>query len=402
MIRDGRGSRTTGPRARGRDVRLRGETILLISPQSWEHIAISKHHYARELARRGNRVYFLDPPVPDLASSITVDEVADVPGLTLVRYRPLFPFELRFHARRLYDRLVRLQVRRIRRAIGVPIDITWCFDVNLFADLRLFGAPLRIYHPVDLVEQRCQILPARTADVVFGVSASLLQAFTGIGTRTCFVNHGLAEEFAREARRRAADRPVAAHSPVRIGYAGNLVNPVVSRSVLRAMVTGHPEAEFHFWGPCEIPPYMGRVANDIPAFIEFLRAAPNVRLHGPTLSGILASEMQEMDVFLLAYSASTPKYDCSNSHKILEYLSTGKVTVSSRISTYADRKDLLVMPEDGDNSRLPALLDQTLLRLDELNAPACQERRRAFALDHTYGRQVDRIADLLSRVTTRS
>jgi len=40
---------------------LENQTVLLIAPQPWNHIHLSKHHYAIELARRGNAVYYLDP-----------------------------------------------------------------------------------------------------------------------------------------------------------------------------------------------------------------------------------------------------------------------------------------------------------------------------------------------------
>ncbi len=38
------------------------KTILLISPESWGKSFVSKHHYAVELAKKGNIVYFLNPP----------------------------------------------------------------------------------------------------------------------------------------------------------------------------------------------------------------------------------------------------------------------------------------------------------------------------------------------------
>ena len=41
---------------------LRNKTILIISPQAWGKMFLSKHHYAIELAKRGNAVYFLNPP----------------------------------------------------------------------------------------------------------------------------------------------------------------------------------------------------------------------------------------------------------------------------------------------------------------------------------------------------
>ena len=43
-------------------VHLKNKNILLISPEAWEHIFVSKHHYATHLATLGNKVFFLDPP----------------------------------------------------------------------------------------------------------------------------------------------------------------------------------------------------------------------------------------------------------------------------------------------------------------------------------------------------
>ena len=41
---------------------LTKKNILLISPEPWGINRVSKHHYATELAKRGNNVYYLNPP----------------------------------------------------------------------------------------------------------------------------------------------------------------------------------------------------------------------------------------------------------------------------------------------------------------------------------------------------
>jgi len=158
------------------------------------------------------------------------------------------------------------------------------------------------------------------------------------------------------------------------------------------MVEENPEVEFHFWGPTEAPPSLASsFSGEIAGFIEFLQRSSNVRLHGEISAQELAQELQDMDCLVLSYSLDPRESDRSNSHKILEYMSTGKVIVSSRISTYVPHSELLRMPDDGDDSRLPALLRDTLERLDELNALELQDKRRLFALDNTYERQLDRI-----------
>ena len=39
---------------------LKNKKILLISPQSWGTMFVAKHHYAIELAKLGNEVYFFE------------------------------------------------------------------------------------------------------------------------------------------------------------------------------------------------------------------------------------------------------------------------------------------------------------------------------------------------------
>src|SRR5687767_9512958 len=118
-------------------------------------------------------------------------------------------------------------------------------------------------------------------------------------------------------------------------------------------------------------------------------------LRGPVASDVLAAEIQDIDCFVLSYSLHSTESDRSNSHKILEYLSTGKVIVSSRISSYGNREDLLRMPAGDDDAELPDLLRDTVSRLDEFNAPPARRVRRAFALDNTYSKQIQRIRAIL-------
>ncbi|HET9425897.1 MAG TPA: hypothetical protein VFO55_11035 [Gemmatimonadaceae bacterium] len=373
---------------------LRDRTILLISPQAWDHIAVSKHHYAIELARRGNRVYFLEPPHPTGSRSVSL-RPSDHAGLTVVRFRPRFPGALRFHARALFDRLMRAECSRISAAIRRPIDIVWSFESNLYADLRSFGGALTIFHPVDPLPRPEQVRPAASADAVFSVSHDILDTVRSLTDRSWFLNHALSTDFARIATRSSPEAPRTT-GRLRVGYVGNLLHPSLDRAIFRQIVTGMPGVEFHVWGPCAGT----TLDEDRATFVRFMRDAANVRLHGPTPSAQLAEGIQGVDAFLLAYRHGASTYDSSNSHKLLEYLSTGKVVVSSRLSVYADRRDLLVMPQDGDNRHLPRLLTKALADLATHNAPDRVAHRRNFALEHTYARQLDRVAHVLGSLDT--
>jgi len=145
---------------------LRGKKILLISPQSWDKVKVSKHHYALTLAGMGNDVYFLNPPLSGKGASFEKKPGAE-PGITVVSYRPALPTKLRFRFRKLFDLLMRREVKRLVRRIGVHFDIVWSFEPNLYTDLRTFGASCRIFHPVDLFEQASALDTAASADIVF-------------------------------------------------------------------------------------------------------------------------------------------------------------------------------------------------------------------------------------------
>jgi hypothetical protein len=373
-------------------VRFENKTILLISPQPWDHLHISKHHYAIELAKRGNDVYFLEPPRETLDEKVHVARVPDHERIWTVTYRPAFPFVIRFHARRLFDWLMRVQIGRIVAAIEKPIDVVWCFDFNLFSNLKEFNSDAKIiFHPVDPLPEPHHVLPAKTADVVVSVSKDILARFEKLPLKSAVVNHGLSAPFAEQARK-PGDVPREAGRR-RVGYAGNLVRKPVNRDVIRAMVSALPDVDFHFWGPFQVEPNGSREIAD---FVEFLRAAPNATLHGQVSAEELARQLGQVDCLILTYSADRNESDRSNAHKILEYLSTGKVTVSSRISMYADQPDLLRMASVNDDSDLPEILRDTLARLDEFNSADLQRRRREFALDNVYERQIARIEELIS------
>jgi hypothetical protein len=111
-------------------MQIRGKNILLISPEHWDHIYVSKHHYAIHLANRGNVVFFLNPP-----STFNSNRVSPTsyPNLSSIDYKG-FIAGLRFFPNWLQRYCIRKKFEYLQRLVSVRFDIVWSFDNSVFFD----------------------------------------------------------------------------------------------------------------------------------------------------------------------------------------------------------------------------------------------------------------------------
>lgn len=374
---------------------LSGKRILVISPQAWDKVRVSKHHYAITLAEKGNTVFFLNPP-SDEGPSMRQEETS-YPGLSIIHYRPFFPVAIRFRLGWLFRRLMAVQVKRLMREIG-GVDIVWCFEPNLYADLEIFGARVKIFHPVDVFTQDHAVKVAKSADVIFSVSPTILSYFSHLGKPGYFVNHGLGKDFVLRALERREVFPPMGEKR-KMGYVGNLLIPYIDRDLLRNVIEGCADVEFHMIGPyASGQSSLGSGSNDAEAFIRFLLSCSNVVLTGPMGSAQLAERLAKMDGFLICYSNKHAGYDLSNSHKILEYLSAGKAIITTPVLAYLDKTELVTMPVGLPEEEYPRFFIDAISNLENLNTDLMQEKRRQFALENTYQNQVARIEQILQEL----
>ncbi|HLI94306.1 MAG TPA: hypothetical protein VKU83_11870, partial [Puia sp.] len=376
---------------------LTGKSILVISPQSWGKMSLSKHHYAIELAKRGNRVYFLNPPgkrQDRKKGAVTIVPAEATPGLWLIEHRLWFPYSLKFHALPLFHALMRFHVARIMRQIGRPVDLVWSFDLGNLYPFRLFGRrPHKIFHPVDEPLNQVAIDSAKDAEILFSVTREIVDKYKAFPAPGYFINHGLAEEFLTKG-------PAAWEKslPLRVGLSGNWTRPDIDTACLLEIIRGQPAVIFEFWGSY-VSADSNIGGNSDPAIENFLRElqhAPNVILHGPVPSARLAEELRRVDAFLICYDVQKDQSKGTNYHKVMEYLSTGKVIIANNITTYRDRPDLVQMvPERDSNHSLPRLFDTVIGNIEKYNTESLRQARHSYAVDNAYQKQLDRIAGIL-------
>lgn len=361
-----------------------GRTIFVISPQPWDGFRVSKHHYASLLAEKGHRVFFFNPPRLDGISGRIDISPTDIAGVSQVAYRTFFPYRLKFRFRPVFNRLMRLQARRLLRATGGAPDIVWDFDNAFqFADLSVFGAKFAIFHPVDsLPGARSH----KNADVVLSVSPLFIER-TGITPEYGHViPHGLGPDYAAYGRRQLAERAYAgpAGRRPRVGYVGNLNHVGVDWRTLLVVIRENPGIDFVFFGPYSAPA--------VP--VEDLRACPNCDLRGARPAREILREADGFDAWLICYDRTLTADGAINSHKILEYLATGKTVIANRIDSYVD-SPLIAMCDDERNRDYPALFRKVMTSLHKWNDDAKRDARIGFALDHQYSRHLATIAHIL-------
>ncbi|MEJ7760038.1 MAG: hypothetical protein WKF55_10675 [Gemmatimonadaceae bacterium] len=388
----------------GRASIFSGRSILMISPQAWNGLKLSKHHYAVELANSGSEVFFLNPPSqsgfrPRISRGPS-------PHLWIVDYSQLSR-GTRFLPAAANARVDNLQARIIQRALQFPLDVVWSFDPSRFTTLTHFDAKLHLFHAVDRVDPGFVEQIAASAAAVMSVSDVILDDFASTGVPRFFVHHGLSSEYAALARRQSPGVTEATEGrllrPHRVGYVGNLLRPDIDHSAFCRIVGENPEIEFHLWGPYEYASLNWK-SQDVPAvvaFVSFLMQQKNVVLHGLTPPSEVAIKIFEMDVLLVCYDPRRERNLASNNHKVLEYLSTGRPVVSNHISTYVRPgvpEGLLCMPETLHNEELPELFQRVISTLDALSTDEMRQRRIRFALANTYSQQLRTIDSLSARL----
>lgn len=358
---------------------LQGKCILIISAEPWNGLHMSKHHLAEALVARGARILWLDRPScgfgpVTLQRDGCVERVGYHHWLRGIERLPK-TVQRWYHGKLL---------AAIEASSGQQVDMVWSFDGSRLVHFPRAGR-LFIFHPVDLTVLDARPEAARVADLVLTVSRTILNRIQLLApdVPAFHIGHALDPIWL------SGSRPNVAHAagkrPV-VACAGNMAIRYLDWEVLHAEAAAHPEADFRFIGPYDPLP------TD-PWFLR-LRKLSNVAFKGLHSKEQMVPELRAADVLLLCYRADLWPDELSNSHKLLEYLSTGDVIVASATDEYAGiEADVLLMA----NSRWehPVLLAQVLNDMERYNAPERRAARIAMAAAHTTTAHVDQLERII-------
>jgi glycosyltransferase involved in cell wall biosynthesis len=361
------------------------KTILIISPERWGMNRVSKHNYAIALAKN-NKVYFLNPPsrVDGIKATSSGYE-----NLTVLDYASTFKGLNRLlFILPLFNLLNRYEINRLQKFCG-PFDIVWSFDPFRFQNLSLFRAGLSIFHCVDFIDTQLDLFCAKTADLVLSVAQPILDKYQSLHRPTHFINHGVSPVYLNTKKN---SNP--AGGRIKCGYVGNLLSFGIDHEILIEITRQNPEVEFYFIGPYSESNLGKFELRD--KFITLLKSFDHVKLLGQLPPEKVADTIQSFDLFLISYHAEKMGPVASNNHKLLEYLSTGKVVVSSRMSTYDQlAPPLFEMVRQRDE--LPIRFQEVVKNLDDFNRAELQEKRIQYADANSYENHLREIELLAER-----
>lgn len=377
-----------------------GRNILIISPQKWGIMHVAKHHYARCLAEEGNYVFFLEPPIFGKPWSLEIKPL-DLVSIQIVTFSCPIPFFLRFKFRKVYDLLIHFYVKKILKTINLTFDIVWSFESNLYSNLAIFSGRRTIYHPVDELLYNYQIKPGQNVDLVLSVTKEILSKYDHLPIRKHHIHHGLGEDFARIAKKRIENQNfIPCKTPIKIGYIGNLLRSSIDYPILLEIIRKNEDTKFIFWGNYSgIGNNLGGDYSEVKMYIEELLNIHNVELRGAIPPSELSTQIQEVDAFLICYNINKDLSNGTNYHKIMEYLSAGKIIISNNVTAFHDHPDFFAMTTSrNNNDELVSIFAEVKSKINKFNSQDLQIKRMQFALSNTYSNHIKQIISLLERV----
>lgn len=380
---------------------FKGQVVFIISYENWGKMLMSKHHYAIELGKLGNKVYFINHPDKrrELKRGQINISLTESENVFAVSHRLIHPYFLKFRYTWLYDLLTGYHIRKIVKAVGTSPDVVWSFDTGNTLPLKSFSkAAVRILMPVDgPFGHKHELNSSIGADVIVSVTDRILATFKRLQKPMLLVNHGVAAQFLQNEY-----TPPITGRQIRVGYSGSLVRNDLDIETFLKIITKHTDKIFEFWGENDFKKSNIHLPQDISTktlqFLDTLSKLPNVIMHGSVSTETLAKGISQMDALLICYNIKNDQ----NHHKVLEYLGTGKVIISNFLSSYKDHPGLLEMiHDDQDNTGLTELFDKVIGNLERYNSKENQEKRMAFAREYSYSSNITRIQNFINRALKR-
>jgi glycosyltransferase involved in cell wall biosynthesis len=362
----------------------------------------NQHHLMSRLARE-NRVLFVEslglrrPQLAgrDLARIVRRLRRGLAPPRAADGLHVLSPLVLPLHrhaaVRALNRRLLRAQVRRATRGLGMRRPILWAYVPQAEALLEALDAELVVYHCVDDIAAQAGVDGASfyaaerrfaaRADLVLASAPALAARMRKLSQNVLYApNVADTELFARALQPSppaAAGDPAVAELPRPcIVFTGAVVAKKLDVPLLAALARARPGWSFALVGPVG--------AGDPGTDVSALSGEPNVHLLGTRPYGRLPEVLRAADAGLIPY-ARNALTESVFPMKVYEYLAAGLPVVATPLPALAEVAAVATAP---DAEGIARLLEQALAD----DSPQRRAERSRAAAAHSWERRLEEIA----------
>lgn len=361
---------------------LKNKTILILSPQDWNGIPISKHHYAQELSRDNKILYLNSAGKKKLKSIFSISHISN--KISVIDY--LYVYYGIGRLPLIIISVINFIISKLLMNKIGKIDIVWSFEQSRFFNLNLFNADYKIFHPVDYIPhyQKYEKKIADSANIIFSVSEAILDCIDS-NTPKIKINHGL---FIPESNNGRFECLKLRDGRVNIAYIGVIDAAHIDRQNFLNIVKTNRHCDFHIISPVD-KEKIGEDA-DLLIFFNSLSSLENVFFHSVMKKEALYKAMESFDIFFTCYDWVNNPVRISNSHKLLEYLFTGKVTITNYFSSYEGiSEEILIMLKSNED--IARKINEVSLNLDFYNSKFNIAKRKEYALQFTYAKNLKQI-----------
>ena len=361
-------------------MKLTNKNILIISPEPWSNFFVSKHHYALELIKKGNIVYFLNPPQKNMIKA----EVSstEYEKLYQIDYTPIFK-GLRFLPKFIAILLETIQKIVIEKSCTVQFDVVWNFETSRLFYLNIWNKKvIKILHLVDLNQDFQTKKVASSADICFCTTEFIKQKLLKYNSKVFKIHHGYKISNSVSA--------INLEGSLKACYVGSLNIPYLDWAIIEKIILENVDVDFYFIGPLDKTKVLGSNKE----IINKLHGSSHVHFLGAIPANEIQNYIAAMDILLVLYKAEEFREQLANPHKMMDYLGSGKIIVSSYTDEYADKNHLLLMA--NKNEELPSLFKHAVLNIQEFNNNTKRTERTSFAGENTYTKQLEKIEKLIT------
>ena len=355
--------------------------ILIISPEPWSGHFVSKHHYALTLGSQGREVYFLNPPINSLKEvQIQKTEYLNVWEVSA----PQIAKGLRFYPKFLRNLLEKRWLDKLEEKIGESFTTVWLFENSRFYDMNFAGEKTKIYHQMDSNQSFHPRVASASADISFCVTDYIRKDLLATSDKVFKISHGI-HFFHDTISLTNEEQNRFSHDGIHVVYVGNLDMNYIDENLVYEMVSKYPNIDFHFIGNYSEKGTVYTLCKDM----------PNIVWWGSVPSTHIPMILNYADISLLVYRSKQYKEQLANSHKLLEYLASGKVTVATYTDEYKDKRELLEMVDDA--SKVVEKFSEVVNDLEYYNSKEKQQMRINFAKENSYEKQLKKIVGYLKQ-----